>query len=454
MNGKVNLTLNSEEFYKNYKRKKTVSIFTLGCKVNQYDTEAMIEIFEKNNYEVVDNDKKADVYVINTCTVTNLGDRKSRQFIRRSKKKNTDSIIAVVGCYAQTASEEVMNIEGVNLVLGTNERNKIVELVESIDENEKVNYVDDIMDVKEFEELSIEKVKGKTRAFLKIQEGCNQYCSYCIIPYARGPIRSRKLENIVSEVNRLAENGFKEIVLTGIHIASYGKDLKTGTLIDVIKEVHNVEGIERIRLSSVEPTLLTEDFIREIKVLTKFCPHFHISLQSGCDETLKRMNRKYSTKEYREIAKNLRREIPHIAITTDIIVGFPGETEEEFMTTYRFVEEMAFSQIHVFKYSPRKGTPSAKFENKVSGDIKNRRSEKMIELGNELMYRYMNTFINKEIEVLYENYYNREKKIISGLTSNYIRVAAVGKDRMIGNIVKTELTKIKKDIMIGEIVNI
>lgn len=433
---------------------KKVAFYTLGCKVNQYDTEAMIELFEKNKYKVVDSSEKADVYVINTCTVTNLGDRKSRQFIRRSKKKNPNSIIVVVGCYAQTASEEIMNIEGVNLVLGTNERNKIVQLVESIDKDEKVNYVDDIMDVKEFEELSIEKVKGKTRAFLKIQEGCNQYCSYCIIPYARGPIRSRKLENIVSEVNRLAKNGFKEIVLTGIHIASYGKDLKKGSLIDVIKEVHNVEGIERIRLSSVEPTLLTKDFIREIKVLPKFCPHFHISLQSGCDETLKRMNRKYSTKQYREIVRNLRIEIPEIAITTDIIVGFPGETEEEFMTTYKFVEEMAFSQIHVFKYSPRKGTPSAGFENQVHGNIKNRRSEKMIELGNELMYRYMNTFINKEIEVLYENYYNIDKKIISGLTSNYIRVAATGKDRMIGNIIKTQLTKIEKEIMIGEIVNI
>lgn len=433
---------------------KKVAFYTLGCKVNQYDTEAMIELFEKNKYKVVDSSEKADVYVINTCTVTNLGDRKSRQFIRRSKKKNPNSIIVVVGCYAQTASEEIMNIEGVNLVLGTNERNKIVQLVESIDKDEKVNYVDDIMDVKEFEELSIEKVKGKTRAFLKIQEGCNQYCSYCIIPYARGPIRSRKLENIVSEVNRLAKNGFKEIVLTGIHIASYGKDLKKGSLIDVIKEVHNVEGIERIRLSSVEPTLLTKDFIREIKMLSKFCPHFHISLQSGCDETLKRMNRKYSTKQYREIVRNLRIEIPEIAITTDIIVGFPGETEEEFMTTYKFVEEMAFSQIHVFKYSPRKGTPSAGFENQVHGNIKNRRSEKMIELGNELMYRYMNTFINKEIEVLYENYYNIDKKIISGLTSNYIRVAATGKDRMIGNIIKTQLIKIEKEIMIGEIVNI
>ncbi|SKC79628.1 tRNA (N(6)-L-threonylcarbamoyladenosine(37)-C(2))-methylthiotransferase MtaB [Maledivibacter halophilus] len=433
---------------------KRVAFYTLGCKVNQYDTEAMIELFEKNDYEVVENSEKADVYVINTCTVTNLGDRKSRQFIRRSKKRNPNSIVVVVGCYAQTAPEEVMEIEGVNLVLGTNERNKIVELVQTIDKNEKINYVDDIMEVKDFEELSIEKVKGKTRAFLKIQEGCNRYCSYCIIPYARGPIRSRKLENIISEVNRLAKNGFKEIVLTGIHIASYGKDLKKGTLIDVIKKVHDVEGIERIRLSSVEPTLLTEDFIGEIEALPKFCPHLHISLQSGCNETLKRMNRRYTTEEYRKIINNLRREIPDIAITTDIIVGFPGETEEEFMTTYGFVREMAFSMIHVFKYSPRKGTPAAKFKNQVPGDIKNKRSEKMIKLGNELMYKYMNRFIDDELDVLYENHYSKEKGIVDGLTSNYIRVTAVGEDNVIGKIIKTRLNKIENDTVIGEIIKI
>lgn len=431
---------------------KKVAFYTLGCKVNQYDTEAMIELFEKNNYEIVENNEKADVYVINTCTVTNLGDRKSRQFIRRSKKKNQSSIIVVVGCYAQTASEEVMAIEGVNLVLGTNERNKIVELVESINKDEKINYVDDIMAVKEFEELSIEKVKGKTRAFLKIQEGCNQYCTYCIIPYARGSIRSRKPENIISEVKRLSKNGFKEIVLTGIHIASYGKDLENAHLLDVLKEVHSVDGIERIRLSSVEPTLLTDDFIREIKALPKFCPHLHISLQSGCDETLKRMNRKYSTEQFRKIVENLRHEMPNIAITTDIIVGFPGESDDEFQTTYNFVKEMAFSQIHVFKYSPRKGTPAAKFEDQVKGDVKSSRSEKMIKLGNELMNLYMNNFIDKEVEVLFENHYDSDKNILEGLTPNYIRVAAKGTGGLIGQIIKIKIDKMKNDIMFGEIV--
>lgn len=430
---------------------KKVAFYTLGCKVNQYDTEAMIEIFEKEGYEVVDNNEKADVYVINTCTVTNLGDRKSRQFIRRSKKKNSESLIVVVGCYAQTSPQEVMSIEGVNLVLGTNERSKIVELVKSIDINGKINHVDNIMKVKEFEELSIEKVKGKTRAFLKIQEGCNQYCAYCIIPYARGPVRSRKLENIISEVKRLSNNGFKEIVLTGINIASYGKDLEESTLIDVIKEVHRIEGIERVRLSSVEPNLLTKDFVGEIKNLSKFCPHLHVSLQSGCDETLKRMNRKYSTQAYRSIIENLRMEIPNIAITTDIIVGFPGETDGEFSSTYNFVKEMAFSQIHVFKYSPRKGTPGAKFMDQVSGDIKSIRSEKMIKLGNELMDSYRNKFIDKEVDVLFENHYDREKNLIEGLTKNYIRVAVKGRDDFIGKIIKAKVGKIEGDIMLGHI---
>ncbi len=431
---------------------KTVAFYTLGCKVNQYDTEAMAELFEKSGYEVVSNTEKADVYIINTCTVTNLGDRKSRQFIRRSKKNNPDSIIAVVGCYAQTAPEEVLAIEGVNLVIGTDERNKIVQLVEKIDKENKLNYVNDIMSVNKFEELSIEEIKGKTRAFLKIQEGCNQFCAYCIIPYARGPIRSRRPENIIEEVKRLSQNGFKEIVLTGIHIASYGKDLKDIDLIDIIKEVHNIEGIERIRLSSVEPTLLTEEFIEEITKLPKFCPHFHISLQSGCDETLKRMNRKYTTDQYRKIVKKLRASIPDIAITTDIIVGFPGESEEEFCQTFNFVQEMELSQIHVFKYSPRKGTPAAKFKNQIPSKIKNYRSEKMIKLGEKMMRRYREKFINEDMDVLFEDILDKDKRIITGFTSNYIKVAAKGSKNLIGEILPVKIREIKNDIVFGEII--
>ncbi|WIF94804.1 tRNA (N(6)-L-threonylcarbamoyladenosine(37)-C(2))-methylthiotransferase MtaB [Caminicella sporogenes] len=434
---------------------KTVAFYTLGCKVNQYDTEAMAELFEKRGYKVVDSHEFADIYVINTCTVTNLSDRKSRQFIRRAKKKNPKAKIVVAGCYAQTASEEVLKIEGVNLVIGTNKRNEIVELIEAIDIDEKANHVDNIMKIDEFEELSIEKIKGKTRAFLKIQEGCNQFCSYCIIPYARGPVRSRKFENIISEVKRLSNNGFKEIVLTGIHIASYGKDLKDKNLIDVIKAVHDVEGIERIRLSSVEPNLITEKFIEEIKLLPKFCNHLHLSLQSGCDETLKRMSRKYTTEEYRNIVLNLRKAIPDIAITTDIIVGFPGETDEEFNTTCKFVKEINFSQIHVFKYSPRKGTPAAKFKNQVHPNIKNLRSEKMIKIADDLMLKYRKRFIDKTLDVLFEDRVNvnNDKNIITGLTTNYINVAVEGNEDFVGKIIPVKLKKIKKDVIIGEIIN-
>ncbi len=430
---------------------KTVAFYTLGCKVNQYDTEAMIELFENSGYKVVSSDELANVYVINTCTVTSLSDRKSRQFIRRSKRNNPNSVIAVVGCYAQTAPEEVLSIEGVNLVIGTNERNKIVNLIENIDENKKANYVNDIMEVNEFEELSIDKIEGRTRAFLKIQEGCNQYCAYCIIPYARGSVRSRKPENIILEVNRLASNGFKEIVLTGIHIASYGKDLKDIKLIDVIEKIHEVEEIRRIRLSSIEPTLLDEEFIIRIKKLPKFCNHFHMSLQSGCDETLKRMNRRYTTGEYRNIVNNLRKHIPNIAITTDIIVGFPGETEEEFNTTYKFVEEIGFSDIHVFKFSPRKGTPAAKFENQVPSMVKNERSEKMIKLSNELMIKYREKYINSKLEVLFEDVFDEEKNLISGLTSNYIKVVSKADKDLIGNLTTVNITAINDNYIVGEI---
>ncbi len=431
-----------------------VAFYTLGCKVNQYDTEAMIEIFEDSNYEIVSISEVADIYVINTCTVTSLSDRKSRQFIRRCKKLNNDSKIVVVGCYAQTSPDEVMAIDGVNLIIGTNDRSRIVELVEGINSNEKINYVNNIMSVNEFEELSIDKVSSKTRAFLKIQEGCNQFCAYCIIPYARGPIRSRLLDNVVSEVERLSHNGFKEVVLTGIHIASYGKDLKNTSLIDVIKEVHNIEGIERIRLSSIEPTLLTENFVNEISKLHKFCHHLHISLQSGSNNTLKRMNRKYSTEEYEALIKGVRMSIPNIAITTDIIVGFPGETEAEFNETYDFLKKMAFSQIHVFKYSPRKGTPAAEFQDQIPSKTKNIRSDKIINLGNQLMTEFRSEFIGSKRKVLFEDNYDKDNNMIAGLTDNYIRVIASGDEKNIGKVLDVRLNKIDSDIVCGEILNI
>ncbi|MBF8982008.1 tRNA (N(6)-L-threonylcarbamoyladenosine(37)-C(2))-methylthiotransferase MtaB [Lutibacter sp. B2] len=432
---------------------KKVAFYTLGCKVNQYETEAMSELFEKAGYSIVDHEEIADVYIINTCTVTNLGNRKSRQFIRKSKRNNEDAIIAVVGCYSQTSPDEVMEIAGVNIVLGTNDRKKIVDYVEKFkSEEEKINAVSDIMEIKEFEEMSIGEVKGKTRAVLKIQEGCNQYCTYCIIPYARGNIRSRKIDEIVKEVNRLAKNGFKEIVLTGIHVASYGKDLKDITLLDVIKRVHEVDGIERIRLSSIEPTIMTEEFIYELSCLEKVCPHFHLSLQSGCDETLKRMNRKYNTSEYKVIVERLRRIINDVSITTDIIVGFPGETEEEFDETMKFVKYIQFSQIHVFKYSPRKGTPASKFKEQVLGNIKNIRSEKLIHLAEECLIKYNKRFINSRKKVLIEAASQEMNGFYEGLTDNYIRVFVKSKEELSGQIVSVKLEETYNEAIMGMII--
>ena len=356
---------------------KKVAFYTLGCKVNQYETEAMLELFEKEGYEKAETEDYADVYVINTCTVTHMSDRKSRQYIRRMKKKNPDAIIAVVGCYSQVSPEEILSIDEVNLVMGTNDRKKIVEEVKKIDASRKVSTVDDIMKVKAFEEIEINKTNGKTRAFMKIQDGCDRYCSYCIIPYARGRVRSRDLESIVKEVENLASNGYKEVVLTGIHVASYGKDIKDSDikLLDVIKQINDIEGIERIRLSSVEPILFTDEFVEAVSTMDKVCPHYHLSLQSGCDETLKRMKRRYTTEEYKAIVDRLRAAIPNVSITTDVIVGFPGETNEEFDKTYEFLKDIELTHMHVFKYSPRKGTPAATMENQVDPSTKHDRSD-------------------------------------------------------------------------------
>ena len=431
---------------------KKVAFHTLGCKVNQYETQAMTELFEKAGYSVVEDSEAADVYVINTCTVTNVGDKKSRQFIRRAKKNNVAAIIAVVGCYAQTAPKEVLDIEGVNIVIGTNDRSKIVELVEKCNTEDKINTVDDIMKVKEFEEMSVQEIKGKTRAFLKIQEGCNRYCSYCIIPYARGPIRSRRKPEIIKEVQRLVDNGFKEIVLTGIHVASYGKDLaSTDNLLEVLKEVNSVEGLRRIRLSSLEPTIFTEEFLSELVKIDKLCQHFHLSLQSGSDKVLKRMNRKYTTGEYREIVQRIRKVYPEVALTTDIIVGFPGETDEDFETTYSFVEEIEFSEIHVFKYSPRKGTPAADYQDQIDGVTKHLRSERLIALGEVLRNKYQNRFVGSNKEVLFENNSSELQDHIEGLTENYLKVLVPYTEDLEGEIRAVELDEIKKEYFLGKI---
>ena len=363
---------------------KKIAFTTLGCKVNMYDTEAMAELFQKKGYEVTDFDKFADIYIINTCTVTNLGDKKSRQTIRRAKKMNPNSIVAATGCYAQVSPDEVAKIDGINIVLGTKNRNSIVDIIENYSDKTKVlNAVSDIMKEKTFENLSIDNLKNHTRAYIKIQEGCNRFCSYCIIPYARGPVRSRKPENVLSEVEKLAKNGFKEIVLSGIHVASYGVDLKNTNLTDILKQVHSINGIERIRFSSIEPVVITDDFITALKELPKICDHFHLSLQSGCDRTLKRMNRRYTSEEYKSAVKKLRNCYPNVAITTDIIVGFPDETEYDFEECMNFVKEVEFAKIHVFPYSPKTGTKAAEYPNQISSEVKSIRSKQMITKSNE-----------------------------------------------------------------------
>ncbi len=430
---------------------KIVSIFTIGCKVNQYETQAIRELFENKGYNVILNNKFADIYIINTCTVTNIGDRKSRQFIRRSRRNNPDAIIAVVGCYAQTSPQEVLSIDGVNIIIGTDRRSEIVDIVEQCKPDEKINLVDDIMKVKQFEEMSIENMKGKTRAFLKIQEGCNQYCSYCIIPYARGPIRSRDQQEIINEIKNLVDRGFKEVVLTGIHVASYGRDLDPKImLVDLLKEVNNIDGLERIRLSSLEPTLFTDKFLQELSKLEKICPHFHLSLQSGCNATLKRMNRKYTTEQYRDIVSRIRKVYPGVALTTDVMVGFPQETGEEFDVTYNFVKEIGFSEIHVFRYSPRDGTPAAEYKGQVDGLTKRHRSEKLIELGKRLKENYYTMFIGKDKEVLFETQSKQVENHIEGYTDNFLKVLAPSDDIREGELVTVRLRESGEDYILAE----
>lgn len=434
---------------------KKVAFYTLGCKVNQYETEAMLEMFKKDGYEQVGSEEFADVYVINTCTVTHMSDRKSRQYIRRMKKKNPDAIIAVVGCYSQVSPEEILEIDEVNLVMGTNERRTIVEEIKKLQEvegNKKASTVDDIMKVRAFEEIEVSQSNGRTRAFMKIQDGCDRYCSYCIIPYARGRVRSRDLESIVKEVENLASNGYKEVVLTGIHVASYGKDIKDSDikLLDVIKQINDIEGIERIRLSSVEPILFTDEFVEAVSTMDKVCPHYHLSLQSGCDETLKRMKRRYTTEEYKAIVDRLRAAIPNVSITTDVIVGFPGETNEEFDKTYEFLKDIELTHMHVFKYSPRKGTPAATMENQVDPSTKHDRSEKLLQLNEENFNKFGQKMLDKEFNVLFEQKVGDNK--YEGLTENYVKVIVESDNDISEQILKVKIKDVKNEFLEGILV--
>ncbi len=428
---------------------KKAAFYTLGCKVNQYETEAMAELFTAAGYETVDFSSHADVYVINTCSVTNIGDRKSRQAIRRAKKTNPDAVVAVTGCYAQTAPEEVLKIDGVNLVLGTKDRKNIVERIDELTAKSKINSVTNIMDNHEFEELHIKNYSDRTRAFIKIQEGCSQFCSYCIIPYARGPVRSRNEAEVLSEIERLVENGFSEIILVGIHVASYGKDLENTSLEDLLLKVDKIDGVKRIRLSSIEPMTLNREFVDKIKGSKKLCPHFHISLQSGCDETLRRMNRKYTTAQYKEIVDGLRESFPDAAITTDIMVGFPGETDEEFKKTLEFVNEVQFADAHVFQYSPRRGTPAAKRPDQVSPQVKEERSKIIIETAEKSRDKFLERYIGKTVSVLFEQ--RVSDGCFEGKTANYINVHVETDENLSGKFFNVKLNEINNGIVYGDI---
>ena len=399
-------------------------IYTLGCKVNQYETEAVEEMLEEEGY-ILDTEEDADVVLINTCTVTNESDRKSRQIIRRHKRKNPHCKVVVFGCYAQVSEKEVAEIEGVDLVLGTKNRGELPRYLEELFKG-----ADQIVDVEKhaqgdpFENLAIKEVEGRTRAYMKVQDGCNQYCSYCIIPYARGFIRSRDIEDAVKEAERLGKNGFREVVLTGIHIGSYGKDLEEDlSLVDLIESIDEVEGIDRIRLSSVEPMTITDEFLKRVKDLKSFMPHFHLSLQSGAGQTLKDMNRNYTPDEYRETVKRIRKYYPDAGITTDVIVGFPGESDEDFKESYEFVKEMAFSDLHVFPYSRRKNTPAAKRKDQIHGDVKKERAREMIELGREMHRKFIEKLAGESYPVLFEE---EKDDLYFGYTPNYLRVAVNG----------------------------
>ena len=436
--------------------KKTVSFYTLGCKVNQYETNAMEQQFIKNNYEIVENTQKADIYIINTCTVTNMAERKSRQMLRRVKEINPSAVLVVCGCYAQVAKNELEQIPEIDIILGINEKNEIVQIVENYmekmaekDKRSQEAEIDDVSKQKEFLDFGDVTYTEKNRAVVKVQDGCNMFCSYCIIPYARGRIRSRKIESVVSEIEKIANEDIKEVVITGIHVASYGKDFdnentsKKIRLIDLLEAINKIDGIDRIRLSSLEPTIVDEEFATRLSKLDKICDHFHLSLQSGCDETLKRMNRKYTTQIYRDAVATLRKYYPEASFTTDFIVGFPGETDEEFAKTYEFLKEIDFYRLHVFKYSPRRGTVAEKMPNQIDGNKKEERSNKLIELSNSTENKHNQSYIGKTVKVLFEEF---EDGFFKGHTTNYMMVKVAGEEEQSDKFVNKILdVKIKEN---------
>jgi threonylcarbamoyladenosine tRNA methylthiotransferase MtaB len=436
----------------------TVAFHTLGCKVNHYETEAIWQLFKKAGYERKDFDSRADVYVINTCTVTNTGDKKSRQVIRRAIRRNPDAVVCVTGCYAQTSPAEVMAIPGVDIVIGTQDRGKILEYIERFQrERQPINGVSNIMKTRVFEEMDVPEFTDRTRASLKIQEGCNNFCTFCIIPWARGLMRSRDPKEVIRQAQQLVDAGYKEIVLTGIHTGGYGTDLKDYSFAALLRDLdEQVVGLKRLRISSIEASQITDEVIEVLQRSDKIVRHLHIPLQSGSNTVLKRMRRKYTTEFFAERLQRLREVFPELAITSDVIVGFPGETEEEFMETYNFVREQRFSELHVFPYSKRTGTPAARMPNQVDEEVKNERVHRLIALSDQLAKEYALQFEGQVLEVIPEerDKENPESGLYIGYTDNYLKVKFPATEEMVGEIVKVKITKAGYPYNEGEFVRV
>lgn len=424
---------------------KKVALHNLGCKVNAYETEAMQELLEKNGYEIVPFKEGADIYIINTCTVTNMADRKSRQMLHKAKKMNPDAVVVACGCYVQAQSENGNIDECIDIVVGNNKKKDILEILTEYEKSRQPKKeVLDINHTNEYEEMNLTKTAEHTRAYLKVQDGCNQFCSYCIIPYARGRVRSRSYDSVIAEVQKLAANGYKEVVLTGIHLSSYGVDTED-TLLHLILGIHEIDGIERIRLGSLEPRIITEEFVQTISSLPKMCPHFHLSLQSGCDATLKRMNRRYSAQEYYEKCELLRKYFAHPALTTDVIVGFPGETEEEFAASKAFVDKVNFYETHIFKYSKRAGTRAAVMPDQVPEEVKTKRSNELIELGKKKQAEYEATLVGTIQEVLMEEAVAMDgETYMIGHTKEYVKIGQKTKENLSNQVVNVEIQNVSQ----------
>lgn len=441
--------------------KKTAAFYTLGCKVNSYETEAMRGMFEAAGYDIVDFKEVADVYVVNTCTVTNIADRKSRQMLHQAKKRNKEAIIAAVGCYVQAAEEALLEDSAVDIVVGNNKKSEIVAIVErQLGSRTKEEYIADISLEQDYETLLVSSTAEKTRAFIKIQDGCNRFCSYCIIPYVRGRVRSRNLVDILSEIKELSQKGYKEFVLTGIHISSYGTDFKDKDdnlmpLVELIQKVSAIDGIERIRLGSLEPRIITEEFVQAISKIKQFCPHFHLSLQSGSDTVLMRMNRKYNTVEYYEGVSLIKKYFENPAFTTDVIVGFPGETENEFLATKEFVKKIKFADMHVFKYSKRAGTKASEMPDQVPDDTKNSRSNELITIAETMSKEYKALFMGKIEKVLIEEVINiADKKYQIGHNERYLKLAIESEEDLTNQIVEVEISNnLTEEILLCKIIH-